>query len=194
MSNHEMPFLNLNDIYAYVGEPILNWSGYKQQSETSEYSAYIGYYQIDSNEIPSKLFIGASNIYVDAYRGQYKGDEIVNLIIPGLKDLYKSYRKQLVNEEKLFLECINKQTPTFKNITEYKSIKYFNDITLYQFFGDITPYDVVHISLKEFINIINENKEFIIEFSPLNVRMKIFYDKSDFYYNKEDKIITNVNL
>lgn len=188
------PYLNLNDIYAYVGEKILNWSGYKQVSEQSEYAAYIGYYQTDSELTPSKLFEGASNIYLDVSKGQYDGDEIVNLIIPGLRDIYKEHRHHLQDDERLYLDAMSKEVPTFKNISEYNSIKYNDDITLYQFFGDITPYDVIHIPLKQFIEIINSNEMFLVELYPIKFMLKITYDKSDFYDVEKGEIITNVAI
>ena len=186
---HE-PKINLNDLYAYVGEKIYNWNGFKEVSQQSEEYAYFGYYQVEDVKC-SKLFCGASNLFNDYIKGIYDGNEFITFIIPGLREIYSANQKLLPSSEiTMFFESADKDVPKFKNISEYSSIKMDkNDISLYQLMGDITPYDVLHISFKDFLSVIDSSKMFKFQLNSIKYNINIYYDSSDMYDPETDSIM-----
>ncbi len=187
--------LSLNDLYSYTGEKIINWKGHKNISVLSEIAAYSGYFAVQSQVKPSKLFTNASNVYIDSYNMLYKGDEIVTIIIPGLRDKFKAKKELLVSERNLFLDMLDCEIPTFKNIFEYKSLEdEEGEIPLFQLIGDITPYDIISIELSQLIETINKKNPLIFLIESINLKIQIDYSESDFYDFESKYLIKEVKF
>jgi hypothetical protein len=149
------------------------------------------------------IFTADSNFYIsggDIYNYLYdkKGcGAIITLVIVGLKNLYWNHREQLDENEKSELSgYMTHELPSFKDIFDYKNVEKYNtliDYPVYQLFGEITPYDVLHITVDDFINIINSSAFIEVPLVDTDVVIRLDYEAFDFYNFREERLITNIN-
>lgn len=172
-----MANLNLRDLYVYVGEKIYNWTGYKTISGVSEFAAYNEVNNLDGPR--SKLFFGGSNLL----NMDIRDEDTINIIISGLRGYFDKPKTE--DEEMLRLFCSVKESPEFYDISNYDSIKDNNNFELYQLIGDITPYDVLYMSGKQFKEATKRGLPIIFEVNEA-VTIRILYDKSDSYISTSD--------
>lgn len=192
--------INLRDVYARVQKHIINnWHGFSNVSNFTQEAAYNTVYNLPSG---SKHFIQASDAYgyISKYHS-YNCDQIVNIIIPNLRNIYYNNRKKLSESEQDLLEFSMKEDlPQFYNIYEYKllsNLKYDQDLNIrkeYQLFGTITPYDVINVPLVNFINFINNGTPIQVQLYPLNIIISLTYETYDFWDFTTQKLISPVIL
>lgn len=155
-------YLNLSDLYASIGDaPIIYRSGPTQDFEQDAVAAL--------KSVNNRLFINAGDLstIIRADRQYYSDDKIISIIIPGLRGVYTDRRNLTTGEiSKSIITYQNMDMPTFVDIYQYPSLTHMRPYveTLdYQLLGEITPADVVTISVKEFIHSKGQDIKIILE-------------------------------
>lgn len=109
-------------------------------------------------------------------------NDIVNIVIPGLRSKYYSNRKFLSEEEQKILELFsNRPVPKFINVS--------GEQTDFQLFGSITQYDVLHIPVADFIRTLNNKEPLLIKLDALDIIIELSYSRSDFWDSKSQQLI-----
>lgn len=184
--------INLGDVYARVqADKILNWYGFDEISEESKDIANRG---IRGEPGGSSNFIQANKTFAYLWKNLNKSNcnDIVNIIIPGLRNIYYSHRGLLPSSERTLLESAMKRPlPQFENIGDYgKNVNMLE----FQLFGSITPYDVLHIPVQHFIDAINKRNTISVQLYPLNVIVNMVYNEADLWDTQYQQIIDKINL
>jgi len=190
--------INLSDIYARVqADRIFNWYGFEQRSSDTEDSAIRS---VRMEFGGSSNFLRANNIFGYLWRNLQSSNcnDVINIVIPGLRNMYYNHRSLLPRAEQPLLEAAMKRPlPQFESISSYSSLQYYDqtgNMSEYQLFGSITAYDVVHIPVRHFIDSINRKNPISVQLYPLNVIINIVYSQSDFWDSEFQQIIDNINL
>jgi hypothetical protein len=119
--------LRLRNVYARIEQiPIYEYRGKLDE--------------IDEELKDNTIFISEDDIFAYSKNNVYTG--IVTIVISNLRDLYRDNRNTLPTEmiNKLRVE-MNKPSVKFRGIAD----------GTYQLFGNVTPYDVLHILVSYFI-------------------------------------------
>ena len=190
--------IGLRDVFArFQKERIFNWYGFEEISDESE---EIANRTALGEENGSSNFIRGSDVFGYLWKNLRKEEcgNVVNIVIPGLRNIYYKYRGYLTRDEQDLLEIVMKRPlPQFENIWDYPSLERYRsekNISEYQLFGSITPYDVLHIPVVYFIEAINNKKPILSQLHPLEVIVNIVYSQSDFWDFEHQRIIDNINL
>ena len=190
--------IKLDDVYArFQYDKIINWYGFKERSDLTEEAANDS---IKMESGGSNNFIRASNMFSYLWRNLNKNncDFIVNIIIPGLRNIYYENKKFLSEDEQNLLnDIIQRDLPQFEDIYNYKSLeKYASDVNMqeYQLFGSITPYDVVNIPVKTFVNLINNKSPIKIQLYPLNIIIELVYYDYDMWDSEYQEMISYIDI
>ena len=189
----------LRDTYARVQPgPLFNMEGYHEQNRNTEIEAAKS---LSEKSLPSgsNLFLRGSDIFL--YLSKHQDDVCdytVSIIIHALRDLYWANR-YLLSEDEITQLDIATQTPlpSFKNIFEYSSLEKYGKIfntPLFQLFGDITPYSVINIPVKHFIESININAPIQAQLVGTDIIIQLDYELYDFWDVDTESIINYVDL
>ena len=206
--------INLADVYARVqADRIFNWYGFQERSDASEDSANRA---VRMESGGSSNFLRANNMFPYLWRNLRSSNcnDVVNIIIPGLRNIYYNHRGLLPRAEQPLLESVmERPLPQFESIWNYLSLQGYGrmakspcgsrsrsfssvqtNMSEYQLFGSITPYDIVHIPVRHFVDAINRKNPISVQLYPLNVIINIVYSESDLWDIEYQQIIDNINL
>lgn len=173
--------LNLSDLKVYVGTKLYNVEGFEEENESS-YLAVVK----DSNRNDSILFFNGSNLW--KLHKNYLPDETINIVIPGLRQYFNL--SNIPSEYNLFNVAMSTLEPKFKDISDYNSDIKELSYSRFQLFGDITPYDVLHLKVKDYITAIKDNVEFIFNVKGYGV---IYIKHDSEYARTHTRSLTNKN-
>ncbi|CAH6419054.1 Hypothetical protein HVR_LOCUS247 [uncultured virus] len=190
--------LRLEDLYARVQDNrIFNMFGYSEVGEASEDSARKAILMESGG---SRLFLNAANMFSYLYRnmGSDWCNKVINIVVPGLRNLYWKYRYLLhPNEQAILATCMEQQLPNFTDVYSYQSLKYYEEIANiheYQLIGTITPYDIVHIPIINYIDSLNNKQTIKVKLDNVNVFIYITYKDYDFWDNEYQALLTHIDL
>lgn len=188
--------IRLQDVFARVQDSrIFNQQSYKYESEESEAAAVKS---VNMDLGGSKLFLSGDKMFGYIWRNPNLKNQIINIVIPGLRNRYFQDKHLLSHEEQAILNTsMNQQLPVFYNIYDYSSLKGFSEkanVNEYQLMGTITPYDVLHISVVNFVDLINRKQPLRFKLEPLPLIISIEYYDYNFWDNQYQKIINHIDL
>lgn len=185
----------LRDTYAYVHPtPVYNLQGPFRENIHTEEAAR----QLLTKNI--NLFLSGADVFSYLNRNISKGvcNQTVTIVIHSLRDLYWNYRKILPHETVSNLEmAMREPLPTFKNVFEYKSIQQLSesiDLPQYQMFGTLTPFSVLHIPVRFFIESLNAGVPIQIALEDTNIIIQLDYEKFDFWDTITKSLIDYIDL
>jgi hypothetical protein len=188
----------LRDTYARIqSDSLYDLKGYNEENVNSEMGARDS---LSKGISKSDLFLSGGDVFIYLNRNLDHGvcSQTVSIIIHGLRDLYWTNRSMLSIDELPLLQLAMRQPlPTFKNIFEYKSLEPFRDIIntpMYQLFGIITPYSVIHIPVRHFIESINRNEPIQAALTGTDIIIQLNYQPYDFWDFDTQSIINHINL
>jgi len=164
----------LRDVYGKVNSsPIYEMQGALNLDKGSEYQA---------NELydAEQLFLKGDDLfaYIKDHPDVIKQN--VTIVIKGLTNLFWERRKLLPEEIQNLSNAINQPAPDFKNVAEYQSLRNI-DSPLYQLFGNITPYNMLYIPVRDFVNSINQNIPIQVKINGLGIIISLHYRDYDFW-------------
>jgi len=171
--------------------------GFPERSFRSEEKAYNSVmHNLDNQD----FFVRGDNMSEELNRviSSTHCNAYITLTITGLRDVYYSNRHSLspATLEKLN-ERMDQSLPTFMNVFDYDSLqdqREKSDIPLYQLFGKITEFDVVHIPIVEFIDAINQERNIIVHLPEnQNIELQLAYEKYDLYDISQQRLIHYIN-
>jgi hypothetical protein len=167
--------------------PLLTDISYEEESKDSETAAYDGRDDMDT------LYLSGKNIFQYLAHNEYNDDLILSFVITSLRDLYYNNRKQLPQQEQILLTNLMHTTiPSFKDIFEYKSLTKYRDhyeFPLYQVMGYVTPYSVLHVPIRHFIDSVNMNAPIQCELDGTNIIIQLDYREYDLFDYERDELI-----
>jgi len=182
----------LRDTYLIINSmPINNIHGPLNETMHTEISAKEALLHSDT-----QLFISGSDIipYIHRHLSPSIYEETITIVIHSLRDFYWNIRHSLLPNEIALLEVTLKQPlPKFKNIFDYKSISPINNpIPLYQLFGTISPFSVLHIPVRYFIQCVNDNIPIRVSLNNTEIVIEIQYQSYDFWDIASQSLITKI--
>ena len=137
---------------------------------------------IDDEQVNNSIFISADDIFAYCSKQKLYTGMLV-IAIPNLRDLYWNKRKLLSVEEVNKLSIEMEEPPTR-----------FRDIGsgMYQLFGNITPYDIIHIPVSYFIECLNRKVSIEVMLNNTNTTIRLDYLQHDFWDVEEEQLIENI--
>ena len=138
--------------------------------------------RIYNNNIENLQFYKGNELFyiITKYHKNLSG--IITLVVPGLRNIYYKYRDELSEDDMGPLNlAIRSELPTFETTDGIYSVNEY-----------LMPYDVVHISVRDFTKTLDEKKELSITLSPTSVKINFLYDMSDFWAKNAQKLVTNL--
>jgi len=195
---YEIP---LRDTFTrFSPEKILRHSGWKEEEE-GEGSARAARAAAEMELGGSKLYLSGDDMFGYLWRNLFGSNcnDVITIVVPGLRELFLDYLEYLDLEEQEMVKYVveNVPAPRFKNIYDYPELGRLGtraNVSEYQLFGEITPYDVVHFDVKNFVRAIN-SKSTIADIIIPNVLVVEFpYVESDFFDEEYQTYITRINL
>ena len=188
----------LRDTYARVAaQPLYNLQGPFVEDITTEALARD---EIVKGLTGSNLFISGGDVFGHLHRTLTDAtcNDVITIVIRGLRDLYWNHRDTLPPDELSQLDLSMRQPlPSFKNIFEYRSLAPLREvmnIPMYQAFGTITSYSVVHIPVRHFIQAINMNAPIDIALQDTNVIIRLDYESYDFWDFETESLVKYIDL
>ncbi len=185
----DVTYVNLRDAYAIIKpRPLYNLMGSVKVNDNSEQESIFSYNSgnlfVKGNDVLSII-----NQNIKNYCGWY-----ITFVLPSLTDHFLDNSEYLSEEEHVtLLELSNTSNPKFKNIYEYD---YFDEIQytlpLYQMFGVITPYNVLHISVKDFVEMINDRNAPLFVLDEIYSIIGLYYEEYDLYDKQQGKMIKRI--
>lgn len=192
----------LRDTYARIhSEPIYHLQGPLNETSATEEAAIQSLQSLPSVGLQSDLFFSGGDIFTQLSRNQSQAglcDQTITIVIHSLRDLYWNIRSVLSREETAQLEVALKQPlPRFKNIFEYSKFENARDrspIPLYQMFGTITPFSVIHIPVKHFIEALNAKQPLQVILAATEVMIQLDYKDYDFWNPETQSLLTHIDI
>lgn len=188
----------LRDTYARVqSNPMFTLEGYTGPNLEAETKAIES---ITTGFSEPNFFIGSSNIfaYLDRTVNSNLCSDHISIVIPGLRDFYWNKRSLLSQEELIQLSIAMKNpSVSFKNIFEYKSLKQLRNssfVPIFQLYGDITVYDVVHVPVSYFLECINTKIPISIQLEGVPIIINLMYADFDFWDPDKQKVVNNIDI
>lgn len=188
--------VRLEDLFARVQKDrIFNMYGYTERGEASEAAANAA---LRMEYGGSRLFLTANNMFGYLYRNiRIHCKDLISIIVPGLRNIYYKYQHRLpINEQALLATSMEKPLPTFDNVYSYNSLQNYGslaNINEYQLFGCITPYDVLHVPVRLYVDLLNKNLPIQVQLVP-NLYIMITYNDYDFWDNQYQALIQHIDL
>ena len=148
----------------------------------------------------NKLFLASSDIfsYLRKNVNSSMYNDIITIVHPSFRDIYWRNRELLDMEDLNLLDSIiTRPLPQFKNVFDYEYLSEYSDkinMLIYHLYGDITPFIVLHIKVKDFIETINNNEELNIKLKDINVVINLEYKPYDFYDHKLESVQQYISL
>lgn len=197
-SNFSIIPIWLRDTYARIQPtPIYNLYGpLRENVNTEEQAKELLIQGIEKSEI----FLSGANVFGYLNRNLSKQicNQTVTIVIHSLRDLYWNNRHTLPQEVVTNLEvALRDPLPTFKNMFEYESIQNLSEsinLTLYQLFGTITPFSVLHIPVSYFIEALNAKVPIQIALENTNIIIQLDYEQYDFWDTISESMVDYVDL
>lgn len=104
---------------------------------------------------------------------------IITLVIPGIRTIYYKYKDELSENDKGPLQlAFRSPLPKFDTTDGVYSVD-----------ENLMPYDVVHITIRDFAKILAKKEELSIFLYPTTVKLNFLYDNSDFWSTKEQRMV-----
>lgn len=188
----------LRDIYAKVEPyPLSSVEGLEEVSESTERLAAM---ELQKLLPQTSLFIRGSELY--SYLSRYIDlamcDHVITFVIVSLRDLYWSMRLNLLPQQQAALDiAMNKRAPQFHNIFDYRLLQNLGPempTFLFQLIGDITPFSVVHVSVRDFIVAVNNKSPIPVWLPDLGVIIQLSYQEADFWDEQTQQLIDYIPL
>jgi len=156
---------------------------------------------IGSSSSPNNLFLSGSDIFPFLQR-HHICSGFVTIVITSLRDLYWSNKSSLPSSELPSLsQSTHQPLPSFRNIidlypsiTSHSSSPELSNIPLYQLFGSISPFSVIHIPVSYFISILNAKLPLQISLLHTNIILHLDYQQFDFWDPISNSLVDHINL
>jgi hypothetical protein len=146
--------------------------------------ATINKFKLDSTDpdLNSYFFLKGNDLpkYIKEKGPKISDNDIISIIDTNVNNIYWDNRELLSITDLENLTDYMKQSPTDFDILE--------DDT-YHLTNNIIDYNVLFITVKDFIKAINSNKSIIIKLPKMNINIQYQYELFDFY----DKSTNNIN-
>lgn len=118
----------------------------------------------------------------------------ITFVIPDLRTIYLRNIEQLDDTKReLLLESVDTNPPTFHNASSIKGnielSRMFNYFE-YQLLGEITPFDVLHITAKDFVYCINHKIPLKFILNDLQIIITLTYIEEDFWDTQYQENLT----
>lgn len=191
----------LRDIYAKVEtSPITNIIGESIVGGVTKDTESLAVSELSKSFPQTSFFIRGNELY--SYLARYLNatvcNDVITFVIIGLRDLYWNQRHKLTRQQLDELELsMDRPLPQFYSIFNYQSLSNVGSemaTSAFQLFGTITPFSVVHVPVRDYVNAVN-NKQPISVFLPeLDIILSLSYELSDFWDPLTKQLITNVAL
>ncbi len=190
--------IDLRDVYARIEpQPIVKFKGFETRNKITEAQAREA---LKVSLFESVHFITGNKVISFAYRNM-KADncqDIVTLVVPSLREIYWNNKNLVPGEKHIDINTVIKESfPEFYDIYSYPSVSEnttSDDMAEYQVFGKITPYDVLHISLIDFINTINNQQPITITIPDTAITIILRYEAFDFWDRETQSVINYIDL
>lgn len=188
----------LRDIYAKVEQyPISTREGLEEVSRDTEALAAA---ELQKLLPDTSLFIGGSDLYsyLSRYITNEMCDHVITFVITNLRDLYWNMRLNLSIEQQVQLDrAMNKSLPHFQNIFDYPSLQNLGPelpTHLFQLIGDITPFSVIHVPVRDFINAVNNKLPVLVWLPELAIIIQLSYQEADFWDTQVGQLIDYIPI
>lgn len=104
-------------------------------------------------------------------------DDIVTLVIPGLRNVYYQSKHLLDAEEQHPLSSsMSAESPTFEYDTSSPP-----GLERFHLTGQVTPYDVVHIPVSKYLNLVNSRRTLNFDLVPTDITLRLTHTDADFW-------------
>lgn len=188
----------LRDTYAHVQSgPIYNLQGPLGENLTSGKEAKDS---LSKGIEESNIFLSGADVfsYLNTRINKQLCNQTVTIVIRSLRDLYWDNRHSLPSDVLTELEIAMKEPlPTFKNMFEYKSMQNLSEsikLPLYQLFGTITPFSVLHIPVSYFIEALNAKVPIQIVLENTNIIIQLDYEQYDFWDIISESMVDYIDI
>jgi hypothetical protein len=193
MVNNEFT-VRLNATFAWLApEPVPRFSGYKAVNKESEASAQRSVLLSISE---SKNFIAGNKVISYLYQDPSQRSNIITLVVPGLRGVIWDNRMSVVESERPAIEATLERPPfDFYDIYDYPPVSETarkDDLAQYQLIGKTTPYDVLYITVDDYIAYINNKQPITIAIPNSTLSMELTYEESDFWDQAYDAIVDRI--
>lgn len=191
----------LRDIYAKVESSLLSdVIGESIVSGVTEDTESLAVAELSKPFPETMFFIRGNELY--SYLARYLNanvcNHVVTFVLVGLRDLYSNQRHKLTVQELAQLELsMNRPLPQFYSIFNYQSLSNVGSemaTSAFQLFGTITPFSVVHVPVREFVNAVNNKQPISVLLPELDIILSLTYELSDFWDPLTKQLLTNVAL
>lgn len=182
----------LRDTYARVhSQPIYKLEGPLSETIITEEAALASLTSSSSD-----LFLSGADVFTHLSRNNVC-DSTVTIVIHSLRDLYWNMRHMLPQSEVELLQiAMTQPLPKFKNIFDYSSLEKYREnypLRLYQLFGTITPFSVIHIPVTHFVDALNAKQPLQIMLAGTGIVIQLAYEAYDFWDPETQSLIESVN-
>lgn len=188
----------IRDTYAKIQPtPIYNLQGPLRENINSEIEAREA---LSQGIEKSNLFLSGADVfgYLNRNINRELCDQTVTIVIHSLRDLYWNNKQTLPREIVSNLEiALRDPLPTFKNVFEYISIQNLSeslDLPLYQMFGTITPFSVLHIPVTYFIEALNAKVPIQVALENTNIIIQLDYEQYDFWDTISESMVDYIDI
>lgn len=150
--------------------------------------ATISKIKLDSTipDLNSYSFLKGNDLprYIKENESKISDNDIISIIDTNVNNIYWDNRELLSITDLENLTDYMKQSPTDFNILEDN----MSEIQLYYLTSNIIDYNILFITVKDFIKAINTNKYINIKLPNINVNIEFQYELYDFYNNSSNNI------
>lgn len=180
---------SLSSIYAGVGpRPIYHLHGFintdlAKESALNRFTMNTEYSHIH--------FLNANKLFAYLWRNWRKHKyDVITLVIPGLREIYYNHKEYFDNDLIYTMD-----EPEVKFMSAYAGLGNLGSIANmneYQLFGNITKYDVLHINVPLFVDLINNMYPITFKLSPSDIKIVLIYTTEDLYDIEYQKPINTI--
>lgn len=188
----------LRDTYARVTPaPIYDLAGAVTEDAQSNIAARDALQQ-EAIGADSGLFRSGDDIFSYLSKRSDLCNQTITFVIIGLRDLYWNNRGNLSREEIGKLEyALRYPLPSFKNVFEYKNLddqRGVIPVPVYQLFGTITAFSVIHIPVRHFVEALNTQQPLRVALSGTNIILELQYKPYDFWDPGTESLVNYIPL
>ena len=191
----------LRDIYAKIEPyPLTNMDGADTDIVNSNETELMAMNELAKPLPQTSFFIRGNEIYsyLTRYLNAATCNYTITFVIVSLRDLYWNQRQNLNTEQLTELDdAMNKSLPEFHSIFDYPSLSNIGSTmatSLFQLFGTITPFNVIHVPVRDFITAINKQAMIPVLLPELNIILQLSYEIADFWDVLSQQLITTIPL
>ena len=146
--------------------------------------ASINKFKLDSNN--SNLFFGGNDLpkYIKENNYKISDNDIISIVDPNINNIYWDNRELLsISDLENLIDYMKQPQIEFTKLNIDTS-----DIQVYSVNNDNIDYNILYITVSNFIKAINSNKPVIIKLSKVNINIELQYEPYDFYNNTTKKV------